>query len=197
MESKSFRQKYNGKSGIYIITPTWLFNSNIGEDEPFLVKIGESTYSEDQKSGLTLTGIAYRLDHYLAYFVEGFYIWGVFITDAQHSKALESSMHSYLKGKNRDFETVSQKEHSRSSEWFYLSKHDLSNILYLLTHDDEMKQIIQESYTNTTILQMNDKTATRVAYPMRTPQRRQIDRDNRIEFNTNERPNRISRILFN
>lgn len=196
METKSFRDKYNGKSGIYLITPTWLFNPRQSDEKTFLVKIGESTYTDTKQSGLSMTGLAYRLDQYLFCFVEGFYVWGVFTTDARQSKNLEASVHSYLRGKKRDFETVSEKQHSRSSEWFYLSKVDLNNLLMLLTNDSDMKEIIQEAYTHTTLIEINDKISTRVALPMSTPQRQRIDRENEITFHTNERHKSLSRTLF-
>ena len=198
METKSFSEMYSGKSGVYIITPSWLFDEKFTDDQSFLVKIGESTYNTETKRGtkLSLTGLAYRLDHYLAYFVDGFYIWAVFTTRPEDSKSLEASIHAYLKGKKRDFDFINNKTHSRSSEWFYLSKNDLSELIRLFTIDSDMKHVILEPYTRTTFLEINQKVSTRAVPPMSTPQRRRIDQDNNVNLLTTERPDPVVRRLF-
>lgn len=187
-ERKSFSEKYNRKSGIYILTPKWLFRHDFPPDQKFLVKIGESS-NYKTKRDLTLSGLARRIDHYLSYYVEGFYLWGVFVTDLKNSKKLEASVHSYLRGKRRDFNTLdTHVTHSRSSEWFYLSKNDLRDILHILNNDSDLRSVITESYSDTAIVEMNNKISTRTIPPMSTPQRRLVDAENRVEMMTNERP---------
>jgi hypothetical protein len=106
------------RSGVYFVAPQAAWDG-IGKDptESFLVKIGLAENME------------HRLNSYLLYWPEGFYIFGMVSTrDTQSARRTERAIHAYLNQKGAYYVS----EHSHDEEWFELTLKQISKLMEIM-----------------------------------------------------------------
>ena len=117
-KSSEYWKRFEGKSGVYIITSREEFEREGSDTDAMMyVKIGLGK------------NLRHRLESYMLYWPRGFFVFDVFYTKNRHkARKLEKSIHGYL---NRKARYVNEK-HSHSEEWFELSRNNISSLTKLI-----------------------------------------------------------------
>jgi len=117
-KSSEYWKKFEGKSGVYIITSKEEFERE-GSDTDALMYV---------KIGLA-NNLRHRLESYMLYWPRGFFVFDVFYTkNKRNARKLEKSIHGYLNWKA----TYVDEKHSHSEEWFELSRNNISSVTKLI-----------------------------------------------------------------
>lgn len=124
-KSSEYWKRFEGKSGVYIITSREEFEREGSDPDAMMyVKIGLAK------------NLRHRLESYMLYWPRGFFVFDVFYTKNRHkARKLEKSIHGYLNWKAR---YVNEK-HSHSEEWFELSRNNISSLTKLINFNKNTK----------------------------------------------------------